>query len=250
MMKQLIILFVFCLATGIANGQDDRFEEGNTQYSNGDFQSAIDTYKGILSTGVESGDLYFNLGNAFYKNGELASAILNYERALLLKPHDKDIKYNLELAYSQTTDKIESVDEFFLSKWVADFRNKTTSDTWAFIGLACFMLTLVMAALFFFSNSVLLKKAGFYLGVGLLLGTLVTLSFSYRQKTKLVVRNHAIVFNPSLTVKSSPDASGTEIFILHEGTKVEIISTLGQWKEIQIADGTVGWVEESSITVI
>ncbi len=249
-MKQLIILFVFCLVTGITYGQDDRFEEGNQHYSNGDFQTAIDIYKGILSTGVESGDLYFNLGNAHYKNGELASAILNYERALLLKPHDKDIKYNLELAYSQTTDKIEAVDEFFLSKLVSDFRNKTTSDTWAFIGISCFILTLLMGGLFFFSNSVILKKAGFFLGIGLLAGTLVTLSFSYRQKNKLTVRNQAIVFSPSLTVKSSPDNSGTEIFILHEGTKVKIKSTLGQWKEIQIADGTVGWVEENSITII
>ncbi|WP_430814858.1 tetratricopeptide repeat protein [Carboxylicivirga sp. RSCT41] len=249
-MKQLIILFTFCLSFVIANAQDERFEEGNQQYSDGNFQAAIDTYNGILSTGVESGALYFNLGNAYYKNGELANAILNYERALLLKPHDKDVKYNLELAYTQTTDKIESVDEFFLSKWVIDFRNKATSDTWSYIGVICFILTLVMAALFFFSNSVLLKKAGFYLGVGLLAGTLITLSFSYRQKSKLVNRNHAIVFSPSLTVKSSPNANGTEIFILHEGTKVEIISTLGQWKEIQIADGTVGWVEDTSITII
>ncbi|TRX70318.1 tetratricopeptide repeat protein [Carboxylicivirga sp. M1479] len=249
-MKQIIITFVLCLLVGNSIAQDDRYAEGNKQYSDGDYQSAIDTYKGILSTGVESGSLYFNLGNAFYKNGELANAILNYERAILLKPHDKDIKFNLELAYSQTTDKIESVDDFFLSKWVVDFRNKTTSDTWAFIGISFFVLTLVMAALFFFSNSSLLKKAGFYLGVGLLLGTFVTLTFSYHQKNKLLVRHHAIVFSPSLTVKSSPDASGTEIFILHEGTKVEILSSLGQWKEIQIADGTVGWVEESSIAMI
>ncbi|WP_439185722.1 tetratricopeptide repeat protein [Carboxylicivirga taeanensis] len=249
-MKQLIIFLAFCLLTATAYGQDERFEQGNQHYSNGDFQSAIDTYEGILSTGVESGALYFNLGNAYYKNGELANAILNYERALLLKPHDKDVKYNLELAYSQTTDKIESVDVFFLSKWVADFRNKTTSDTWAYLGIACFVLTLIMAGIFFFSKSVFLRKGSFYLGIGLLIGTMITLTFSYRQKTKLMVRKHAIVFDPSLTVKSSPDASGTEIFILHEGTKVEVLSSLGQWKEIQIADGTVGWVEENSITKI
>ena len=249
-MKHFIILLFYCLSIVKVAAQDDRFQEANQLYSDADYQSAIDTYNGILSTGVESGELYFNLANAYYKNGELANAILNYERAILLKPHDKDIKYNLELAYSQTTDKIESVDEFFLSKWVIDFRNKTTSDTWAFIGIACFILTLIMAAIFLYSNSVLLKKAGFYLGIGLLAVTMVTLTFSYRQKSKLTVRNHAIVFSPSLTVKSSPNASGTEIFILHEGTKVKIVSTLGQWKEIEIADGTVGWVEETSITII
>lgn len=249
-MKYYIILFALSLSMISLSAQNERFEEGNQLYSDGKYQEAIDTYSGILSTGVESGELYFNLANAYYKNGELANAILNYERAVLLKPHDKDIKYNLELANSQTTDKIESIDDFFISEWVQDLRNKTTSDTWAFIGVACFILTIIMAAFFFFSNSVILKKAGFYLGVGLIVATGVTLTFSNSQKNKLMVRNHAIVFSPSLTVKSSPNVNGTEIFILHEGTKVEIVSTLGQWKEIQIADGTVGWVEESSITVI
>lgn len=249
-MKQVIILFVFCLSLGMVQAQDERFEAANKSYSDGEFQSAIESFEEILSTGVESGELYFNLGNAYYKNGELAKAILNYERALLLKPHDKDIKYNLELANTQTTDKIESVGEFFLSVWVSGIRNKTTSDTWAYIGIASFLLTLIFAAFFFFSNSVLLKKAGFYLGIGLLFASFASLAFSNSQKNKLTNRNNAIVFTPSLTVKSSPDASGTEIFILHEGTKVEILSTLGQWKEIQIADGTVGWIEETSITII
>ncbi len=249
-MKYISILLFFQILACSVFAQDDRFEAANAAYGNGEFQVAIDTYNEILATGVESGALYFNLANAHYKNGELTQAILNYERALLLKPHDKDVKFNLELAYSQTTDKIESVGEFFVSKWIKDFRNKTTSDIWAFIGVGCFIFMLIGAALFFFSGSVLLKKAGFYLGVGLLAGTIVSLTFSYHQKTKLTQRNHAIVISPSLTVKSSPDASGTEIFILHEGTKVEIVNTLGQWKEIQIADGTVGWVEETSITII
>ncbi len=249
-MKHLIILFVLCFSISATYAQDDRFAEGNKQYSDGEYQAAIDTYKGILSTGVECEELYFNLGNAYYKNGELASAILNYERALLLKPHDKDIKYNLELAYSQTADKFESVGGFFLSNWVISIRNKTTSDTWTYIGIICFILTLLTASLFFFSKSVVFKKAGFYLGIGLLMATIVTLSFGSRQKSKLVNRNHAIVFSPSLTVKSSPDASGTEIFILHEGTKVKILSTLGHWKKIQIADGNIGWIEEKAISVI
>ncbi|MCT4646512.1 MAG: tetratricopeptide repeat protein [Carboxylicivirga sp.] len=249
-MKYYILLFTLFLSIFSLKAQGERFDEGNQQYSDGKYQEAIDTYSAILTTGVESGDLYFNLANAYYKNGELANAILNYERAVLLKPHDKDIKYNLELAYSQTTDKIESVDEFFISKWVQDLRNKATSDTWAYIGVACFLFTMICASLFFFVNSVILKKAGFYLGIGFIIATGVTLTFSNSQKNKLMIRNHAIVFSPSLTVKSSPNTNGTEIFILHEGTKVEIISSLGQWKEIQIADGTVGWVEESSITVI
>ncbi|MCU4176105.1 tetratricopeptide repeat protein [Carboxylicivirga sp. N1Y90] len=249
-MKIYITYLLLIFSSLLMHAQDDRFEKGNADYSNGNYHEAITNYQSILETGVESGDLYFNLANAYYKNGQLADAILNYERALLLKPQDKDVKYNLELAYSQTTDKITPIGGFFISKWHKSFQNKATSDFWAIIGICGLLLTLICAALFIYSRSVILKKAGFYLSFAFFILTITGIVFAYQQKQKLTERNHAIVFSPSLTVKSSPDASGTEIFILHEGTKVEIINTLGTWKEIELADGNVGWIEEHAITVI
>lgn len=249
-MKRILAFLLIILTVAPAFAADERFSKANLLYSEGQYEQAIQGYEEILSTGVESGALYFNLGNAYYKFGELPQAVLNYERALLLKPQDSDIKYNLELAYSQTTDKIETVDPFFLTKWVASIRNKATSDFWTYIGIGCFILMLVFAGFFMYSNSVVFKKAGFYLAIIMLIGTTITLSFAIKQKDKLVNRTHAIVFSPSVTVKSSPDASGTEIFILHEGSKVKIISTLGNWNEIELADGNVGWVESETIKVI
>lgn len=248
-MKRYIIT-LFMLIPLALYAQDGRFEKANKFYTDGEFSEAITAYNDILSTGVESGNLYYNLANAYYKNGELANAILNYERALLLKPHDKDIKYNLELAYSQTTDKIENVGDFILTKWFQSFRNKATSDFWAYLGIGLFILTLSGAALYVFTNSVVLKKLGFYFGIVFMLGTFISLSFALKQKNKLTNRNHAIVFSPTVAVKSSPDVSGTEIFILHEGTKVKVISTLGTWKEIEMGNGNVGWIKDDAITVI
>ncbi len=247
-MRKLIYILLFLPMA--LSAQDGRYEKGNTHYINGEFEEAINTYIDILETGVESGNLHYNLANAYYKNGQLPEAILNYERALLLKPQDKDIQYNLELAYSQTTDKIETVGEFFLSTWIDSVRNKATSDFWALLGLSCFILTLLGAAFFIYSRSSIIKKIGFYFGIIFLFHAVLTLTFSYQQKNKFIVRNHAIVFSPSVTVKSSPDASGTEIFILHEGTKVKVLSTLGTWKEIEMGNGNIGWIEENSITII
>ena len=52
-------------------------------------------------------------------------------------------------------------------------------------------------------------------------------------------------------MKSTPAANGTDVFNLHEGTKVDIIdSAMKQWKEIRIADGKRGWVETSKLEVI
>ena len=63
-------------------------------------------------------------------------------------------------------------------------------------------------------------------------------------------RQEAIVFAASTTVKSSPDVSGTDLVVLHEGTKVAVKSTLGEWSEVELEDGNVGWMPSKDIEKI
>ena len=51
---------------------------------------------------------------------------------------------------------------------------------------------------------------------------------------------------PTITVKSSPSSSGVDLFVLHEGTKVEIMDKADNWDKIKIADGSVGWMPSSA----
>ncbi len=248
-MRQYILACVM-LVLCVSSFADLRVETGNKLYSEGKYQEAIDAYQKIVNTNLVSGDLYFNLANAYYKNGDLVQSIIFFERALLLKPQDADIKYNLELANSQTTDKIEAVGVFFLSQWVNSFRNSASSDVWAYYGVSFFIGLLVFLGFFFFSNTVTLKKLGFFLSIAFVVLMTVSFTFSYHQKQKLVNREFAIVTNSSLTVKSSPSSDGTELFILHEGVKVKVINALGTWRQIEIADGNQGWIDVDSIEVI
>jgi len=229
---------------------DERFEKANTYYSEGKFQDAIEVYEEILKTGMESPEIYYNLGNAYYRNGYLPSAILNYERAALLAPHDKNISYNLDLAYSQIADKIEKIDDFFLNRWFASLRSSTNSDNWAIISIFLFILTLTGFFFYFFSQTLIIRKISFYLAILFIIGSVVTFSFSYEQKQRLQNRNRAIIFSPSVTVRSSPDRSGTELFVLHEGTRVKILQILGEWYEVELEDGSRGWMPKSGLEVI
>ena len=95
-----------------------------------------------------------------------------------------------------------------------------------------------------------LKKIGFYLGIMLFVVVIFTNIFAYNQKNELLNRNGAIVFAPTVTIKSSPDNSGTDLFILHEGTKVFIRESVGDWNEIVLEDGKVGWINKKDITII
>ncbi len=250
MIRYFMLMLVFALPLSVIGASDERMIEANMLNGNGEYAKAIEQYNQILKTGVESSTLYFNLGYAHYKSGSLAPAILNFERALLLAPNDQDINYNLGLAYSQTVDKIEVMRDVFFVRWINGMMNKGTSNSWAIWFLVSFALLVACAGFYFFGQYPFLRKLGFYVGMGLLVFCCVSLSFSFSQKSKLTNRNTAIVFSSVVTVTSSPDERGTELVILHEGTKVKIVSRLGQWCEIQLSDGNVGWLKNDAIEVI
>ena len=198
----------------------------------------------------ESAAVYYNLGNAYYKDGQIAPAILNYERALLLQPGDNDIRFNLQMARQRAVDKIEARGHFFLSEWFASVRDLAGADSWGAIGIVCFILLIFCLIVFFFSKVIRFKKVAFYTGVLLFLVVVFANIFGFSQKNALHEHVEAIVFAPTVTVKSSPDVSGTDLVVLHEGTKVTVKSTLGDWSEVELEDGNVGWMPSKDIEKI
>lgn len=230
--------------------QESTLKKAEEAYAKEDYTQAIELYESVLKSYGESAMVYYNLGNAYYKAGKVAPAILNYERALLLNPGDSDTRFNLQVARQKTVDKIEPIGEFFLTRWIGTVEDVYSADGWAKWGVASFLLFIGCLVLFFFSKWIRLKKIGFFAGICFLLISLVANLFADSQQDKLLHRADAIVFASTVTVKSSPDASGTDLFILHEGTKVTIKSTLGEWSEIQLEDGNVGWMPSKEIQQI
>lgn len=224
--------------------------EGDSAYIRNDYASAIQIYENLLKKG-ESAEVYYNLGNSYYKADDIARAILNYERALLLQPGNADIRANLEIARSKTVDKIAPVPDIFFVAWIKSLINCLSVDAWARLGVIFFMLLLVSLYLFFFSKQIVWKKTGFIVGVILLVFVILSNVFASQQKNELMNRNEAIILSPSVTVRSTPSESGTSLFILHEGHKVEIKdNSMREWKEIRLKDGKVGWVPTAAIEVI
>ena len=248
--KKITVVFLFCISFICAYAQEADIKEAEKAYADEQYGRSIELYESVLKSYGDSYELYYNLGNSYYKDGKIANAILNYERALLIKPGDKDIRFNLEMAKQQTVDKIEPLKEFFLTEWFRTIQNLVAVDTWSTIGILCFILFIGCLVLFFFSKWMRLKKIGFYLGIILFVIVVFANIFAYNQKTELLNRNEAIVFAPTVTVKSSPDNSGTDLFLLHEGTKVFIRDTINDWNEIVLEDGKVGWINKKDITII
>lgn len=224
--------------------------EGDSAYINNDFASAIQIYESLLKQG-EAPEIYYNLGNSYYKTDDIARAILNYERALLLSPGNADIRANLEIARSKAVDKVTPIPEIFFVTWIKSLVNSQSSDAWAKTGIVSFLLFLVSLAVFLFTHRIKWKKVGFCATVLLLFATVLSNVFASQQKKYLTEHNDAIILSPSVTVRSTPSESGTSLFILHEGRKVEIKdNSMREWKEIRLEDGKVGWVPASSVEII
>ena len=222
----------------------------DSAYANQQYQQAIACYEALLRQGV-SADIYYNLGNAYYRTEDITHAVLNYERALLLSPGDKDIKYNLQLARSMTIDKITPESEMFFFTWYHSLVNIMSVDGWARTALIALALAILLALCYLFSERMWIRKTGFFGCLIVLLVFAVANIFAYQQKDETLNRKGAIVVAPSVQVKSTPASNGTDLFILHEGTKVEITdASMKEWKEIKVADGKEGWLETSTIELI
>ena len=224
--------------------------EADSAYARGEFQQAIKDYEALLKQGA-SADLYYNLGNAYYRSENITRAVLNYERALLLSPGDRDIRFNLQIAQAKTIDKIVPESEMFFFTWYRALVNLMSVDGWASVALVSLALVIILLLVYLFSDRVWLRKVGFFGGILMLLLFVLSNIFAWQQKQNLLFRKGGIVMTPTISVKSTPASNGTDLFILHEGTKVVITdSSMKDWREIRIADGKEGWIESKHLEEI
>ncbi|MDR1609980.1 MAG: tetratricopeptide repeat protein [Candidatus Symbiothrix sp.] len=248
-MKKMFFILITIIFAAVKLPAQDLLQSANDAYAKGDYAKAAEFYEAALKENGQSATVYYNLGNSYYKANKIAPSILNYERALLLEPGNGDIRFNLEIAKLKTVDKIEPIGEFFLTSWVRSIEDSLSTDAWSKFAITCFILLIGCLFLFFFSRKISIKKVGFYAGICLLVLTISGNIFAYNQKKSLTQRDSAIIFVPTTTIKSSPSDSGTDLFILHEGAKVKLKSKIGNWNEIETADGNVGWIKSEEITL-
>ncbi len=225
--------------------------DADSAYAHEDFQKAAELYSQLLECYGGSAQLYFNLGNCYYRQDSIARAILCYERARLLSPADDDIRFNLEMARAKTVDRVMPASEMFFVSLFHRLVLSFSLQTWAWLGLLMFIAMLCALAAYFFLPTLTGKKVGFYVAIVTLLICIFANIAAYQQLHKLEYRSNAVIMSSSVVVKSTPSQSGTDLFILHEGTRVEIKdNTMREWVEIQMSDGKEGWMERSDLEVI
>lgn len=225
-------------------------QEADNLYTAGNYAEAAAQYQSIVETGKTSADLYYNLGNAYYRMGKIADAIISYERALRLDATHQDAQHNLAFVQNLTIDKIDPVGTIFLVNWWKAIYRTATADVWAYVSVVLFFVCLLCVVFFVFGKQMWLRKTGFTMAIVCFFFTVVTVLCASSRQAELDDTSSAIVYVPTVTTKSSPDNSGNDLFILHEGTKVFIKSAVGEWSEVQTEDGNTGWLPSAAIVII
>lgn len=243
----ILITLLMVVSTGWSQNMQALADTADQAYKDGNYSRAATYYDSIVNQGDVSAELYYNLANAYFKQQDLADAILYYEKALQRAPHNDDIKHNLQMARQMTLDKIEKVPEMFYVRWWSTLSDMFSTQMWAYLVVIFFIVTIILTGLFLLSRSVIVRKSAFYSGIVTLLITIFAFVFASRNYNAFTQDKAGIVFKPSVTVKGSPDAESVDLFVIHEGTKVFIQDKLGNWYEVRIANGSVGWIPQETI---
>lgn len=246
-MKKLLHLILMLLCAVSFSQNQALFEKGNALYNEGKYAEAIDAYKAILATKNHSAELYFNIANAHYKLNDVAPSIYYYEKALQLSPNDADIKNNLAFARNMTIDAIDTVPEAGFSKLIKSMTNYMSFDGWARLAVACSICFVALFLIYYFAYSSLRKRLAFIGSIATLSLLFLALVFAFHKFNLDKNDRPAIVFAQEAKVKAEPNLRSEESFILHEGTKVQILDTVKNWKKIKLADGKTGWVSQEDI---
>lgn len=228
----------------------DKFNKGVTYYSSANYKEALQIWTDIYNTGYRSANLDFNIGNANFKLNNIPGAILFYERAYLMNPADEDTNYNLQIARTLIVDRFQEIPELFFIRWYNLVSLIISTNSWAKFSIVSFVLCLLLLSLYIYSSKHRYKILGFWFGVSFFIFSVISFSFTVRNKSLVYDSHKAIIFSPLVSGKSSPDNSGTDLFVLHEGTKVFIEDEVGVWLEIRLSDGNVGWVPTNSLNII
>lgn len=242
----LVIMMMVALGLKAQTIQIQEFAKANFYYNESQYDTALMIYEGITKEGYVSAPLLYNIGNTYFKMRNYPMAILYYEKALKMEPNNDEIKQNLAIANALITDKIEPVPVFFMAKWWRDIGNLLSANGWAKASLRVFGILLLVVFFYFTARTKGARKITFFTGILAFVIFICCLIFASQKYKYINERNEAIVMTPTITVKSSPSSSGVDLFVLHEGTKVEIIDNTDKWDKIKIADGSVGWMPSSS----
>jgi hypothetical protein len=228
------------------------------------FTRAAAHYEELRRRGVQGPLLYTNLGQSYLLAGDLPRAILSYRRGLRLAPQDRTLQGRLDEARDQV---VYPTDGAFarppVDNWPPWLPYLSTNLRFllalALYGLACLGFTrwAMTRQGWQFGSAVTAFSVAAFLGVGL---ALEAHDRAWEKDHPLVVvAAEAVVLHKGdghnypcydaqerawLEVAGTTPANATP---LHRGVEARLRFARGDWLQIELAGGEVGWVPRKAV---
>ncbi|MEM7163349.1 MAG: tetratricopeptide repeat protein [Bacteroidota bacterium] len=244
-----MLLILFIGLNLVAQDSIISFDLGNTAYKEGNYTEAINHYEDLIED-YQSPDLFKNLGNAYFRQNELGKAILFYEKALKINPSDEDALFNLAYANNLTVDRLGEEGDDRLKTFFRGIVGSTAANNWAFLSIIMAFLFFGCLVLMILKKNIRIKRILFLASAGIALLFLISVVFAYQSKQMATKHSHAIITDQKVDVRSEPNSESKELFVLHEGAKVELLESSKEWIEIMLPNGSKGWLEKSNLAEI
>ncbi|MFX0556224.1 SH3 domain-containing protein [Maribacter sp. CXY002] len=229
---------------------DSIFEKATKAYNEGDFSNAVALYHKILEGGEHSAALYFNMGNAYYKLNEIPESIYYFEKSLLLNPNDEEVKQNLSYAQNMTLDAIDTLPQTSLSRFYKNITNRFSFEGWAYLSILFLTLFVVLYIAFYYFEHSSRKRWAFITSLLFLILCVVSVVFAFVAQRDYNSDNPAIIFADEIQISAEPNENSQEVFILHAGTKVNVLDQLNAWYRIRLTDGKTGWIPSEALKLL
>ena len=240
-----LVLLASLASLKAQESSESLFTKGNTAYNEAKYIQAAELYEQIIKNGEHSAELYYNLGNAYYRLNQVAESIYFYEKAKQLAPENQDIKINSSFAQNMLIDAIEPLPQSQLAQIRNNFFELLSVDSWSKVALTFLWLFVILFLGYLFAQTVGLKRSLFFLSVASLIFFTCSVLVTFLKDTEVKENHYSILFSKQMDTWSEPNQQGDLLFIIHEGTKVQVLDSIAEWQKIRIANGSEGWLKNA-----
>ncbi|MDB2314405.1 tetratricopeptide repeat protein [Flavobacteriaceae bacterium] len=241
-----LVSFFHCFGA-LGQEKDITFDNANAAYNAGQFEKAVMLYKQILESGQHSAELYFNLGNSYYRLNQVGESIFYFEKAKQLEPTDEDINVNSAFAQNMAIDAVEVLPKSQVTQLKDNIIEFFSQEGWAYFIILLAWLFVLFWGLYLWNKIPFIKRTFFVTSLILAFLLIGSLFIAVIKSANTSDTTYGILFNEKMEVWAEPNSRAEVLFLLHEGTKVQMLDQLQEWQKIRIANGSEGWIKNAKV---
>lgn len=226
------------------------FKAAGEDYRQGRYDEAASNYLRIYNTGIKNHILFYNLGNCYYRLNRVGLAMLMWEKGLKLEPKDALLEANIGFASKKLYDKFETEDTHFIGAMIGAVSRMLSSEGWVILTIIFFWTAGICLILFQTSAKNVIRRIAGYAALLFIFLFIVSAVFMVAYYYSFTYEKEGILLIPAVQVRSGPGMNNPVLFILHEGTKVNVESEQPDWFHISVPNGYNGWIPARAVGII